>query len=759
MNPQTVQASRSGKNTDFFQGKQLLNTKSLSMILLMNKLFLSVFIIFTSLLLRADNLLPNPNFEHKLAGYLLGDTGAIRIVPHSFNNTKWGNSLTFAAQPLERVALYLPEVPYKPDTEYEISFMAKSSFPVKLILSNYVRVNSYVGSVGKFYPLIGTAWKRYKFTYKTRKDEKWGGFRIIKNNNANNKTVDLSFADLYLGPIEKHKITVPEFSGSFQWDPLDRRLAHGKDIVMPVRVVCNIKKTGEQTIEWELYSTDQVQAIAKGQLKKIISPGVNNFNLDIHSSNIPNGIFRLKAKINGRAFINNTKFAVCPKVRVKTGELPVDIGLNSVFSQASKSLVSDNELSFIADCGVSFIRTWDGGNPFIWRDIEPQENKFDFSYADRLVEAANKAGVEMLVVLGGMCFTYPPGQSRHSHALPEWLYKKSEIVPCPPNMPQFTRIGRQTALPPMENWAHLVDTLTKRYKGKVRFYEIMNEPNLFFTEQQYLPYLQRAYSIIKKNDPSATAVGICATGDYNGHIISYVEGILKLGGGKYIDALSFHAYQSMFEDSPKSGEDVIKKFYTFLKINNLNDVRLWNTELYYLNPKARGGSDQVNGPRYHPGYLIRRYLLDAAQRIRASIAVPGIHLQEVCLINENFQGDSLSHFFNNRLLPNDKYLVSAVFAKLLKGTKFVGKTELDYKVRAYKFSGKDKAVATIFALYPEEKEKRKISLPSGAEVLDIRGNKMSTTKQVASPIPFYLIASNLNEINAILKEIKITNEN
>ena len=721
----------------------------------MNKLFLSIFIIIVSLPLRAENLLPNHNFEHKLAGYMLGDTGDIRIVPHSFNNTKWGNSSTFAAKPSERVALYLPEVPYKPDTEYEISFMAKSSSPVKMIVSRYVRVTRHIGSAGKFYPLIGTDWKRYKFTYKTGKKEKWGGFRIVKNYNANNKAVDLSFADLYLGPVEKKKKACPKLSGSFQWDPLDRRMTPGKDIKMPVRIVSGKNGSSEQTIEWKLSSIANNRLISKGRLKRKINNGINDFVLDIGPETLPNGIFRLNAEINGRNFINNAKFAVCPKVKAKTGELPVDIGLNNVFSSASKRLVSDDELAFLADCGVSFIRTWDGGNPFLWRNIESQENKFNFIYSDRLVEAVNNAGMEVLVVLGGMCFTYPSRQHNHSHALSGWLYKKSKVVPCPPNMPQFTRIGRKTALPPMQNWTHLVDSLTERYKGKVRFYEVMNEPNLFFTEQQYLPYLKSAYRIIKKNDPAASVVGICATGDYNGHIIGYVDGVLKLGGGKYLDALSFHAYQSMFEDSRKSGEDVIKAFYNFLKKNNLSNVRIWNTELYYLNPKARGGSDHKNGPRYHPGYLIRRYLLDAAQGVRASIAIPGRHIQELCLINENFQGNSLSRFFNNRLLPNEKYLASAVFAKLLKETKFVNKVELGSNVRAYTFSGKNKAVAAIFALYPKENEKRKLILPSGVHALDILGNRMNKMELTASPIPFYLTDSSLNALNAALKKIKI----
>ena len=96
---------------------------------------------------------------------------------------------------------------------------------------------------------------------------------------------------------------------------------------------------------------------------------------------------------------------------------------------------------------------------------------------------------------------------------------------------------------------------------------------------------------------------------------------------------------------------------------------------------------------------------------------------------------------------------------MLKGTKFIGTPELGHNVRAYKFSGKNKAVAAVFALYPKEKEKRKLILPSGAHALDIFGNRMKKMAHTASPIPFYLTSLNLNALDAVLKKIKIIKTN
>lgn len=720
---------------------------------------------FFPLVAGAENQLSNAGFEHGLAGYLLGDAGAISKVPFRFEPTKWGTAVTFSAEPGERIALYLPEVLYRPDTEYRLSFMARSSVDnLQLIISEYVRAGASVGSAGKFFPKLTPDWQRYSFTFKTGKEQKWGGFRLVKNYQVNQTKAELAFADLYLGPADGKSATVPPVTGSLDWDPLDRRVNSGEKLNITAKIVNRGNSARQVKIAWQLRSSAST-VVAQHSFDFTAKPGVSSLPLVITPER--NGIFRLDATVDGQSFVNYVKLAVTPKIRIKPGELPVDIGLNSVLSGGQSASVTDAELAFLADSGISFIRTWDGGNPFIWRELEPEDKRFNWTGADRLVEAANRAGLEVLPVLGGMFFTYPDQQPfgklpPRGHALPLWLYRKASIVPCPPNMKQFTRIGRQTALPPMADWERMVGEVARRYQGKIHYFEVMNEPNLCLTAEQYLPYLKAAYFILKQTDPQVKVIGICATGDYDGHIISYVAEMLKLGAGKYFDDLSFHPYNNMYEDSAKSGEIVIESFYKFLNENKLKDVRLWNTELYYLNPACKGGSDHVNGPVYHPGYLIRRYLLDAAQGVRASILIPGNYMAGTALINENFQGDSPSGFFANRIIPSEKYIASAVFATLLRGCRFSGTKNLADNIRAYCFSGKNTAVAALFALHPKADDRRKLefpALPSGVKILDLLGNPVEPDsidgriRVPVSPIPFYLVAPDVTVLEHVLKSI------
>lgn len=85
-------------------------------------------------------------------------------------------------------------------------------------------------------------------------------------------------------------------------------------------------------------------------------------------------------------------------------------------------------------------------------------------------------------------------------------------------------------------------SLVTRYKGKVKYWEILNEPNAGhgqgMTAPIYVQFLKEAYGIIKGIDPEAKVVGPCGTSNYH----DWTEEVLAAGGGQYLDILSFHNY-------------------------------------------------------------------------------------------------------------------------------------------------------------------------------------------------------------------------
>ena len=134
-------------------------------------------------------------------------------------------------------------------------------------------------------------------------------------------------------------------------------------------------------------------------------------------------------------------------------------------------------------------------------------------------------------------------------------------------------------------------------------------------------------------------------------------------------------------------------------------------------------------------------------------------------------------------IPSDCYIVSAVFADTLKGTKFSKKRPLKDNLLAYEFVSPEgakpqKAVAAVFALgaivdninNDRNNLQTKISdplkrapkslgkLPDGVKVFDVFGNEIEPASDGAltlpiSPIPVYIKASDPKLVGEVLKRL------
>ena len=96
--------------------------------------------------------------------------------------------------------------------------------------------------------------------------------------------------------------------------------------------------------------------------------------------------------------------------------------------------------------------------------------------------------------------------------------------------------GRRVRLawPTIAAWKAYVRALTSHLQGKITYWEVMNEPNLLMTAQQYAPYLQAAYEAAKEGNPDCRVVGVCGTSDFAGKPGSFTDGVFKLGGTKCV---------------------------------------------------------------------------------------------------------------------------------------------------------------------------------------------------------------------------------
>lgn len=165
--------------------------------------------------------------------------------------------------------------------------------------------------------------------------------------------------------------------------------------------------------------------------------------------------------------------------------------------------------------------TWIKQN-LAWRDIEPVKGKLDWSRADRIVLSMNEAGMDLLVRVD---FQPPWARSGCSHQGPPANY---------------------------QDYFNFLAAMATRYKGRIRAYEIWNEPNLAreWCDQapnaaEYTRLLKGAYETIKAIDPTAWIVsaGLSPT-TRNDHVarpdMYYLQEMYNAGAGKYFDLLGAH---------------------------------------------------------------------------------------------------------------------------------------------------------------------------------------------------------------------------
>jgi hypothetical protein len=194
--------------------------------------------------------------------------------------------------------------------------------------------------------------------------------------------------------------------------------------------------------------------------------------------------------------------------------------------------VASRDVQVIADAGFGWVKVIFG-----WRDIELAKGTFDWSHTDAIVEMANAEGLDLLVRIDFQ---------------PEW-----------------TGGGYPTSGPPddPQDLKDFVSAVASRYTGRIRAYQVWNEPNLGREwggqtpdPGAYVTLLRTAYAAIKQADPNAMVIsaGLSPTGTWDEQTRPddwYLESMyIAMDGGSegYFDVLGAHGagYLSPPETDP-----------------------------------------------------------------------------------------------------------------------------------------------------------------------------------------------------------------
>lgn len=205
-----------------------------------------------------------------------------------------------------------------------------------------------------------------------------------------------------------------------------------------------------------------------------------------------------------------------------------------------------------------------------WEGLEPRKGEWHFDMLDQAVSQAEMHGTEVLLTLG-----YPA----------PWAALDPELA--------RNNMGAAQSPRDMADWENYIRTVAIRYKGHIKYYELMNEP--LFTEvdkdvvdKRYFPVARMvemariAKGVIGQVDPNARIVSMSPSGNVFG--IKRIDAFLSAGGGKYIDVVGFHYYTETAEDIPF----LVAETRKVMKSHGLENMPLWNTEsgFYVFDPQT-----------------------------------------------------------------------------------------------------------------------------------------------------------------------------
>lgn len=190
-----------------------------------------------------------------------------------------------------------------------------------------------------------------------------------------------------------------------------------------------------------------------------------------------------------------------------------------------------------------------------WRSVEPQKGVWDLKDVDAKIDAATQHGVDVIIGLG-----FPP----------PWASST-------PDKACGVGIGECAEPRDMQDWRDYVSMLGNRYKGRVKYYEMWNEPNdpKFYTGTilGLVKVTNAAYEVLKKIDPEIQILSPAPTGR---HGIAVLNDFFASGGAKYIDVVAYHFY--VCPGPPEGVYRYVGELRAVMNNYGIGQLPIWDTE-------------------------------------------------------------------------------------------------------------------------------------------------------------------------------------
>jgi len=223
------------------------------------------------------------------------------------------------------------------------------------------------------------------------------------------------------------------------------------------------------------------------------------------------------------------------------------------------STLEDSLLDRAADIGVKWTRL--GAS---WPSIEKEKGVYTWTKTDVAFNKIYDKGIVPFVTLG-------PGNKLYSEMTTYDDPKLSEIYGFKPEPPTENPEA-------MEAWLQFVRVTVERYKDKIKYWEVWNEPNhrnYWGTTpdgKEYGRLLKLTAELIREIDSEAIIIG----GSMAGINPKFTDDFLSVGTADLIDIISYHNYGAIPEIR------IYRAVELWKVINKYNpDIQLWQGECGY----------------------------------------------------------------------------------------------------------------------------------------------------------------------------------
>ncbi len=203
-------------------------------------------------------------------------------------------------------------------------------------------------------------------------------------------------------------------------------------------------------------------------------------------------------------------------------------------------------------------RLWDTG--ICWAEIQPEKDVWKFELIDKAVKNAEENNVDLVINIG---------------LSPKWAAKRS-LDKAAYGIPYITTSEPKN----IDTWKEYVRTLANRYKGKIKYWEIWNEPDMLMfysgSVEDMVLLVKEAYLILKEVDSENKIISPSVTGYLT--LIPWLNRFFEAGGKDYIDIIGTHFYVWSASDKPEKAILTIERIQYYEKIQGMKKLPIWNTE-------------------------------------------------------------------------------------------------------------------------------------------------------------------------------------